>query len=364
MAKEAPVRTRVAAAGSEVEAGGGVGVMAHSGTGRSGPPGHEVDLHRLPALDRRRFLGEGVDAALPFHPAMPLSVEPIYSGVCVVDRHEARSPSLKPRQANYKGEPVFALRRLNPRTMAVSVTCLAIAITLATATPSHADTDLPKLGPNANSIIGDHAYLQTAGAPDYWQYSPFDKPQFTSSACSIASVTMALNGLRGLPPLASQKVLTQQRVLKGVGIPRWARESAEGGDGVTFAELRSYTRKSLDHYGMHAATMDVFKPTSVDDSSLARIRSMLTTNEQSASTVALIYFNQGVLTGDWNGPHISVIGAFDAATDRVLVLDVDQEWYIPYWSPVEALAQAFTKPAPKDQGVLAGQTGGIVLISR
>jgi hypothetical protein len=199
---------------------------------------------------------------------------------------------------------------------------------------------------------------------DYWAYSSFDKPQFTSSACSIASVTMALNGLRGLPLLASQRVLTQQRVLKDVGIQSWTTQSAEGGDGVTFAELRSYTRKSLDHYGMRSATMDVFKPTAVDEASIARIRSMLVANEQSADTTALIYFNQGVLTGDWNGPHVSVIGAYDAATDRVLVLDVDQEWYIPYWSPVEALARSFIKPAPKNQGVLAGQTGGILLIAK
>lgn len=252
--------------------------------------------------------------------------------------------------------------RLHHRSLTIAGTCLAIAV--ATLTPAFADTELPKLGPNASSIIGDHAFLQSATAPDYWAYSPFDKPQFTSSACSIASVTMALNGLRGLPLLSSQRVLTQQRVLQDVGLPSWTQESAEGGDGVTFAELRRYTRASLNHYGMRTATMDVFKPATVDDASLARIRSMLAANEQSANTVALIYFNQGVLTGDWNGPHVSVIGAYDAATDRVLVLDVDQEWYIPYWSPVQALAQAFIKPAPKDQGVLAGQTGGILLVSR
>ncbi len=59
-----------------------------------------------------------------------------------------------------------------------------------------------------------------------------------------------------------------------------------------------------------------------------------------------------------------MIGAYDAVTDRVLVLDVDQEWYVPYWSPVSALLAAFVKPAPKNQGMLAGQTGGIVLVSR
>jgi hypothetical protein len=247
---------------------------------------------------------------------------------------------------------------------AITVAGVLVALLPATTGPAHADSELPKLGPDAVSIIGDHAYLQSAVAPDYWAYSPFDKPQFTSSACSIASVTMALNGLRGLPALASQRVLTQQRVLSDVALPRWAALSAEGGDGVTFAGLRHYTRASLDRYGMAAATLDVFKPATVDDQALGRLRAMLAANEQSADTVALIYFNQGVLTGDWNGPHVSVIGAYDADSDRVLVLDVDQDWYVPYWSPVEALARSMVKPAPRNQGVLAGQTGGIILVTR
>lgn len=222
----------------------------------------------------------------------------------------------------------------------------------------------PKLGPNAVAITVDHAYLQSAPAPDYWAYSPFDKPQFTSSACSIASVTMAVNGLRGLPPKATQKVPTQQAVLKKVGLRSWQKRSAEGGDGVTYRQLRRYNRAALDAYGLKRARVTSFHPEVANTAALERTRRILTRNEASPDNVALTYFNQGVLTGDWNGPHVSVIGAYDAETDRVLVLDVDQEWYIPYWSPVSVLVKAFVKPAPKNQGVLAGQTGGILLVDR
>lgn len=85
------------------------------------------------------------------------------------------------------------MRRLAGTTAAIAVSALAATA----AAPALAQ---PKLGPNAVPITTDHQYLQQATAPDYWAYSPFDKPQFTSSACSIASVTMAINGLRGLPP--------------------------------------------------------------------------------------------------------------------------------------------------------------------
>jgi Phytochelatin synthase len=43
-----------------------------------------------------------------------------------------------------------------------------------------------------------------------------------------------------------------------------------------------------------------------------------------------------VLTGDWDGPHISPIGAYDRDARQVLIMDVDREWYVPYWSPDRA----------------------------
>ena len=68
------------------------------------------------------------------------------------------------------------------------------------------------------------------------------------------------------------------------------------------------------------------------------------------------------MTGDWDGPHISLIGAYDAAKDAVLILEVDQEWYIPYWRPVDVLMQAMIKPASAEHGSLEGEIGGFVMI--
>ena len=150
----------------------------------------------------------------------------------------------------------------------------------------------PKLGPDAVPITTDHAYLQSAPAVDCWAFSPFDKPQFTSSACSIASVTMAFNGLRGLPAKAAQKVPTQQAVLKKVGNKAWQSMSAEGGDGVTYKQLPRYTVQTMAAYGLDA-TVSSFHPQRADAAALATTREILARNEASADNVALIYFNQG-----------------------------------------------------------------------
>jgi len=229
-----------------------------------------------------------------------------------------------------------------------------------------AEEALPKLGPDAVPITADHAYLQGAPAPDYWAFAPFVKPQFTSSACGVASITAALNGLRGLPPLAEDMVMSQSDLLETLGDAHWTAISAEGGDGITFAELVDYTRKSAEAVGM-TAQIESWHPaeTPPDEAArLAELRKRLIANEAAASDVLMVYFNQGVVTGDWDGPHVSLIGAYDAARDRVLILEVDQDWYIPYWTPTEVLLRAMERPAPADQGVLEGETGGLVHIMR
>ena len=231
---------------------------------------------------------------------------------------------------------------------------------LASALPALAQ-DAPKLGPNAVPITAESAYLREAPAPDYWAFSPFVRPQFTSSACSIASVTAVVNGLAGLPARAEDTILSQPELLDLTGRPEWSTVSAEGGDGVTFAQLVDFTGAALAARSM-TQQVTPLRPTGDDPATLDALRTALAANEVSADTAVMVYFNQGVVTGDWDGPHISVIGAYDAARDRVLILEVDQEWYIPYWTPVPVLLAAMLRPAPEDQGVLTGETGGLVIV--
>jgi hypothetical protein len=219
--------------------------------------------------------------------------------------------------------------------------------------------DAPKLGPNAVAITQDNTYLRNNPAPDYWAFSAFVKPQFSSSACSIASVTAALNGLAGLPPHAEDQVMSQQSLLALTGNTEWLALSVEDGDGVTFDQLAAFTRQAIKATNS-PRLVETFHPK--DSSAAAEMRKRLVQNETSAQDALLVYYNQGVVTGDWDGPHIALIGAYDAATDRVLILEVDQDWYIPYWTPASVLLDAMLKPTSADHGPLEGQTGGFVYI--
>ncbi|MEZ5772264.1 MAG: phytochelatin synthase family protein [Defluviimonas denitrificans] len=240
---------------------------------------------------------------------------------------------------------------------------IGLGLSLCLLTPASADeAPLPKLGPNAVPVTADAAYLRDASAPDYWAFEAFVKPQFTTSACSIAAVTGALNGIRGLPGLAEDTVTTQPEMLDLVGNAEWKALSAEDGDGVTFAQLEEFTGAAVTAAGMEGYRVESYKPRTQDEATLTELRARLAANEISSADALLIYFNQGVVTGDWDGPHVSVIGAYDATADKVLILEVDQEWYIPYWTPVPVLLEAMLKPTSAEHGPLEGETGGLVHI--
>jgi hypothetical protein len=225
-----------------------------------------------------------------------------------------------------------------------------------------ADDGKPRFGPNAIPVEQATQYLRSHPAPDYWTISPFYMPQDTDSACSAASIAILLNALRGVPPRADVELVTQTALRARLGDARWTAETAQNGSGVTFAEFVKVVTESLRAYGFAGDELQVFKPADASNESLARLQQLLAANERSGRDIALLYFNQGVLTGDWDGPHISPIGAYDAHRGRVLIMDVDRRFYVPYWSPLRKVLESMLKPAPATFGPLAGETGGIIWV--
>jgi hypothetical protein len=216
----------------------------------------------------------------------------------------------------------------------------------------------PKFGPYAIPITQQTQFLRQTPAYDYWKFSQFYLPQQTSSACGLATTAMALNFLLGVPKYWDQMLITQPALLQTVFTGTWAARVTENGDGLRLSELVSLVKEGLRFYKLNNYTVEVILP----GEGLARIQQVLADNEANANDLVLAYYNQGVLTSDWDGPHISPIGAYDASTRQVLFMDVDRDWYPPYWSPVDKLLEAMLRPAPADQGILAGETGGLVWV--
>jgi hypothetical protein len=127
-------------------------------------------------------------------------------------------------------DPWFELWRNRQSWRAFAV---LLVVTVVAAGHAQAQDRKPKLGPDAVTIQQAHGYLRSHDAPDYWALSPYYVPQATDSACSLAAIAMLVNALRGLPPHADDRLVTQQALLDKVGSDLWAKQTAQGGSGVT-----------------------------------------------------------------------------------------------------------------------------------
>lgn len=205
----------------------------------------------------------------------------------------------------------------------------------------------PKFGQDAIPITRSIDYLRRADAPDYWVLSHFYVPQATGSACSLASLVMMLNALRGLPEMASERLITQNQLLNALDDEQFRAAVADSGDGISFSDLAIYARRALDAYDIDA-DVEVFRPRDDSPQTLAELRRILSANERSADDIIIAAFDQGILTGDQAFGHISPIGAYDAERKRVLVMDVDRAWYVPYWTSDAKLLEAMLKPDRAD----------------
>lgn len=240
---------------------------------------------------------------------------------------------------------------MDPRIRRVSLSVLAALLLSATLACGAANPKYgPAQAPQAVPLSRDHAYFQHPGhpAPDYWALASFYVPQLNEYACSVASVAAVVNALtRANRNLAdSDKNATHASLLDSVKVSQWAQRMRKGGVngqvGLTLDQLADVVSEALKQQGIATPKVEKFQ-VSVDDQATRELwRRSLAANELSADDMIIIHFTQDTLTLAGGGPypHISPIGAFDAATGRVLVFDVDRDYYEPYWVDAALIVKA------------------------
>lgn len=235
-----------------------------------------------------------------------------------------------------------------------------------------AEAPIPKYGPAgapyAISLWQSHGYLQSSrnAAPDFWKLIPYYAGQSNAYACSVAAVVIVLNAIdRTRADLkASDTNFLQEKMVEEVRAAHWKERITAGGwqgrVGLTLAELRDVVLAALETYGIKGWTASVRSFTSASPAELSELRALLEANEASADDFVIVHFLQDKLTADPGGPyaHISPVGAYDASSGRVLVLDVDREYYNPYWVGVEQLLIALSASTP------AYGRGGVLIIRK
>lgn len=198
----------------------------------------------------------------------------------------------------------------------------------------------PKYGPGASRLSASNDYFRSNPAPDFWALIPYYVPQQDGRSCSVASIAMVVNGARSAGELtAADELVLQPAVLKKVDDRVWTRFIRQGRRSIVLDELGELVRKALKAYGITAVSVDVVHVADTGEATKASVRKDLVANERSADDFIILNFLQSSLTGDPEGAigHIAPLAAFDAKTDRALVLDPDRQYYEPYWVSLDAL---------------------------
>ena len=192
--------------------------------------------------------------------------------------------------------------------------------------------------PGVVSITQDHRYIRTHDALIYWKISPYYLSQPTDASCSLASATMVVNALR-IPQIqyASQMLATTHGVVHSTH-NAWENSVKQGGDGVTLDQFGSYFSQALKAYNIRPTRFEVIHATSVKD--VARIfQQALLEGEKTGQTFIIVNFDNKVTSGTEHVGHVAPVGAYDANTKRVLIMDPFRELFEPYWVPEHQLLQ-------------------------
>jgi hypothetical protein len=207
-----------------------------------------------------------------------------------------------------------------------------------------------KYAPWVTLLSEDAAYLRQGPAPAYWALAPHYVGQITDCACSLASATMLVNAARRRVARESgSKLVTQAMLLDAVDDARWRNGVAEdGGNGASLHELAALIERGLAVFGLDGASIVAVPLAGTGADGLARFRRALAESEAAAGRFFIANYYMAAAIGEGDYGHFSPLGAYDAAGDRVLVLDVYRVEYEPYWLPAERLFAAMAMANRRD----------------
>lgn len=161
--------------------------------------------------------------------------------------------------------------------------------------------------------------------------------QYHEASCSVATVVNAINAVNTSRNGFGSGLLTQQAILEKVRTAHWKErmepQGHNGRRGLPFPVFAGVVKDSLDAYGIGYSSLDAVQAsTDRAKSRLIRqeLKSRLFEFERAGNCLILIHFNQGIYVTEYQIPHISLVGGYDPAADRVTILDVDPDQTRPY----------------------------------
>jgi hypothetical protein len=208
----------------------------------------------------------------------------------------------------------------------------------------------------------DHAYIQKNPAPAYWALSPYLLHQHTDCSCSLATATMLLNGARAMDGVAQiGQFVSERGLLERMADPEWEKGiTPPDGGGASLVELRHKLERAVALYALSGWSVEHCIVESDDAATGAAFRAHLAAMERAGDRLLAGNYHLATTYGDsWDIGHFSPIGAYDAATDRVLLLDVWKADYEPSWVDRTRLLKGMVPISP-----LTGTPRGYLVLKR
>ena len=227
----------------------------------------------------------------------------------------------------------------------------ALLVFLFTSGAGSQTLQLPENLVNLDSDKGAELLKESEALEAYWPLSIQFVTQKNQAYCGVASIVMVLNALAVPAPATPEfepfKTFTQDNVFN-LKTNEVITQEVIASQGMTLDQigqfLSSYPIKADVH---HAA-----------DSTLENFRSKA--REYLASDghhVIVNYLRRAI--GQEKGGHISPLAAYDADTDRFLILDVSRYKYPPVWVSARELFEAMNTTDSDNEN----RTRGFVLVS-
>jgi hypothetical protein len=202
-----------------------------------------------------------------------------------------------------------------------------------------------------NSPAGKTLRARMPADADYWQLAPVFVAQQTQSYCSVASAVTVLNALpikRPVDPVYAPYAYFTQHDFFTPAVSRIIDAKTVLAQGMT----REQMAQTLRAQGVHAKSI---AGDTLDDGSLRAL--LQKTLVDDGHFVLANYLRQSL--GQVGGGHWSVLAAYDAKSDRVLILDVAKYKYSPAWVTVDDLRHAITT-----LDTTSGKARGLVIVSQ
>ena len=147
---------------------------------------------------------------------------------------------------------------------------------------------------------------------------------------------------------AGDKLATQQDLLAAVNDAGWTFHCTDAqGHGASLREMAPIMEQAYAHYGVAGVAVEMVQVSDAGEAAVG-FRQALAAMEASAATQVALNFDGAPVYGQADYGHFSPAASYDAARDRLLVLDVDRGWYEPYWVPVDIMLTALATLSRKD----------------